>query len=425
MNGVQSNDSKSFWWLQSVIAIAVLCFGGWAWSSVNLRPPMPTLNNIPRTIRPNFDMPLVVSDEQLQTVLYKLRPRFDGPPKTNFVDHALRMWGIEATFDGDDEAMSGVEMRNALLDQTEFAKNWGKHEPSLLQPSEHGIAVRTQEGRSSVSHVDHLLGSLSETGTPLEHPITLSTRQGTVTDLARHSFASFRLNQKEYEWTALTWALYARDDGDWFTHENQKVTLASMANRMMRQPLPDGVCYGQHRLYSLAIMLRVDSQMKAEGEQLFEPETRESVEAWLGNMTARLYRNQSTEGYWDGNWPDTKKSVPDPTTDPLSRRILATGHALEWWAMAPEHLHPPRETIVRAGQWLSQTISGMDDRLIQKNYTFLSHAGRALALWRAKFPHEVELGMNSSADPAIGLELELESDAEESMPVLELQDSAQ
>jgi len=404
----KTSESKSFWWMQSLIAIAVLGFGGWTWSSVNFRPAMPALNNMPRTVRPNYDMPLVVSDEQLKTVLYKLRPKFDGPPKTNFVDHALRMWGVEATFSGDDDGvMSGLEMRKALLDQTEFAKNWGKHTPSLLQPSENGIAVRTQEGRSSVSHVDHLLGSLSETGTPLEYPIVLSDRQGTVTDLARHSFASFRLNQKEYEWTALTWALYAHDDGDWFTHENQKVTLASMADRMMRQPLPKGVCYGQHRLYSLAIMLRVDSQMKAEGKKLLEPETRESIEAWLGDMTARLYRNQATEGYWDGNWPNINKPVPDPTTDPLSRRILATGHTLEWWAMAPESLHPPRETIVRAGQWLSRTISGMDDRLIQKNYTFLSHAGRALALWRAKFPHEVEL------------------DAEDQdLPILEMQDSA-
>ena len=159
----------------------------------------------------------------------------------------------------------------------------------------------------------------------------------------------------------------------------------------MRQPLPDGVCYGNHRLYSLTIMLRVDSQWQQDGKRLFEPETRQAVEDWLSDKTARLYRNQSTAGYWDGNWPDLDVDIPDPNTDPLSRRILATGHALEWWAMAPKKLHPPRETIVRAGQWLTQTISGMDERTVQKNYTFLSHAGRALALWRGKFPHEVDL----------------------------------
>ncbi len=73
-------------------------------------------------------------------------------------------------------------------------------------------------------------------------------------------------------------------------------------------------------------------------------------------MTSRLYETQSQHGYWDGNWPDNSAAVPDPTTDERSRRILATGHALEWWAMAPESLHPPRETIVRAAQWLFVTI---------------------------------------------------------------------
>lgn len=350
---------------------------------------MPSLNNQPRIVRPQFDIPLVVSDQQLRTVLNQLRPSFPGPPKTNFVDHALRMWGIQATFD--DDSMSGITMRDALLDQNRFVENWGKQTPSLLEPSEFGVAVRTQEGRSTVSHVDHLLGSLSEIGTTLDHPIVLPNGNGTVSDLANHTFRSFRLNQKEYEWTALAWALYAAEPSDWFTRENQRISFDLMAKRMMRQPLPDGVCYGNHRLYSLTVMLRVDSKLQQDGTSLVEPETRQHIEDWLGDKTARLYRNQSTEGYWDGNWPDLDVDVPDPSTDPLSRRILATGHALEWWAMAPQNLHPPRETIVRAGQWLSKTISGMDKRTVLKNYTFLSHAGRALALWRGKFPHEVDL----------------------------------
>ena len=69
-----------------------------------------------------------------------------------------------------------------------------------------------------------------------------------------------------------------------------------------------------------------------------------------------------------------------------SRKILATGHALEWWAFAPESVHPPRETMVKAGQWLVKTVDEMSDRDIASSYTFLSHAGRSLALWRGKFP---------------------------------------
>ena len=57
--------------------------------------------------------------------------------------------------------------------------------------------------------------------------------------------------------------------------------------------------------------------------------------------------------------------------------------------MAPEELQPPREVMVRAGQWLAREIEVMDQETVLRNYTFLSHAGRALALWRGGFPCQV------------------------------------
>jgi hypothetical protein len=59
--------------------------------------------------------------------------------------------------------------------------------------------------------------------------------------------------------------------------------------------------------------------------------------------------------------------------------------------MAPRESHPPRDTLVRAGQWLVATIEEMSDDTIAANYTFLSHAGRALALWRGKQVADVDL----------------------------------
>ena len=100
-------------------------------------------------------------------------------------------------------------------------------------------------------------------------------------------------------------------------------------------------------------------------------------------------RNQHADGYWDKNWHNLKADAKDEDMalgGPLPRRILATGHALEWWAMAPEELHPPRDTLIRAGQWLVREIDQMSDKSIADNYTFLSHAGRALALWRGETP---------------------------------------
>lgn len=333
---------------------------------------------------------MVVSDEQLQVVLTKIHPKFPTlPPKTNFVDHALRMWGTTIEFD--DFSLSGSQLRELLLNHDVFSQAWGENEPPLLSDSEYGVSVRTQEGRSTVSHVDHLIGTLSEVGTSRDHPIRLNSRNGTVQELHDHMFKSFRLNQKEYEWTALAWAFYANGPSSFYTSDRQEISFDSLAKRMMRQDQPQGVCYGQHRLYSMTIMLRADDQAKQEGQPLLKPETRTEIIDYLKSMTASLYRSQSLEGYWDANWPDTTKPIGDAQTDPLSRRILATGHTLEWWAMAPKELHPPRETITRAGQWLARVVGEMDANKIEKNYTFLTHAARSLALWRGKLPDQADI----------------------------------
>ncbi len=367
-------------------------------STVNHRPLMPRLHENPRTIRPLHNYDFVISDHQLSEVLHQLRPKFspDKPPKTNYVDHALRFWRTKINFN--DQSLDGAELRELLVNHKAFAKAWGANEPPLLTVTDDGIAVRTQQGRSTVSHVDHLLGSLAEVGTPLSYQISAADVDGRLIDMVRDAVMNFSLNQREYEWTTLALAHYAADRSSWFSREGQEINYDYLAKRIMRETQPDGVCYGQHRLYTLTMLLRIDQQMRRQAKSrdsqqskpgLISTQTHSAIMDYLGQMTSRAYQNQSTEGWWDGNWPDLETPVPDPGTDATSRKVLATGHMLEWWAMAPKELHPPRETIVRAAQWLSRTIIEMNPERIERNYTFLTHAGRALALWRGGFADEL------------------------------------
>lgn len=394
MKRVATNRRLTHWlFVVSQVAFwGVSVCGGTYWATTsNSHTILPRLNNRPRLVRPEFDYPFVVSDEQLAEVLEKLHPKFAQlPTKVNFVDHGVRLWGPLATFD--DGALSGQQMLNMLLNHGVFAKTWGPTAPPLLQHTDYGIEVTTQQGSATVSHVDHLMGTIAELGLPLESRIVASDGPGTIRDLLQHGLLSFQLNQHEYEWTALATALYATSDADWRTLEGELVDFNRLAERLMRQEQPLGVCYGQHRLYTLAMFLRIDEQMRGESppRRLLSAESRHEVFVYLREMTRKLYETQSVDGFWDGNWPNPQQAVRDPETDVLSRRILATGHALEWWAMSPEELHPPRETIVRASQWLASTIVGMDAVQIEKNYTFLTHAGRALALWRGCSAAEFE-----------------------------------
>ena len=392
---------KQFLSVQTLLLIGFsLCSWNW-YSAANHRPTLPQFNDAPRTIRPEYDNPFVVSDEQLRQVLAKTQPRFlKKPTKVNFIDHGIRLWGSQVEFS--DDSIDGPEMLNVLLDDREFRKKWGENAPALLRHTDTGIGVLTQQGRTTVSHVDHMMGTLAEIGVPLSKEVITRDGTGHVSDLLKDAVLNFQLNQREYEWTALAAAFYVVDASPWYSDEGQKIDFDTMAVRIMRQRQPLGVCYGQHRLYTLVMLLRIDEQIRNESfTGLLSDSMVGRVKDYLFETTRSLYRTQSLEGYWDGNWPDTKLEIPDPSTDELSRRILATGHVLEWWAMAPDELHPPRESIVRGAQWLARVIVEMDQQQIEKNYTFLTHAARSLALWRGKFADEVELDYPSQSEQFI------------------------
>lgn len=380
--------------LQGGIFLAAAFFAWQRSDAFHRRATLPATNNQPRVVRPLYDYDFVISDGQLAEVLRKLHPKFQShPAKINFVDHALRMWGADAVFT--DDSLSGRQMLSLLLNHDAFQKQYDANLP-LLQRSPQGIAVTTQAGRASVSHVDHLMGTLAEVGIPLTQSIHTASGSATVGDIYTNALSTFRLNQREYEWTTLAAAFYGRDGEGWVSGEGQSLNFDLLAERLIRQPQPQGVCYGQHRIYTLVMLIRIDDQVRAESspesvaKRLLSDETRSNIHHYLLGMTQRLYHTQSEEGYWDGNWPDLQQKIPDPDNSPISRRILATGHVLEWWAMAPEELHPPRDTIVRAAQWLAREIIVMDPETVEKNFTFLTHAGRALALWRGSLPFEFE-----------------------------------
>ncbi|UUO07968.1 hypothetical protein M4951_06540 [Blastopirellula sp. J2-11] len=371
--------------VQAVLLATVFAGVGWALSRDHRQsaPRLPSLRNTAELVSPQYDMPELITDDQLRTVLVRLRPRLrHQQPKINHVDHALRFWGADAKF-ADPECLSGEEMRKMLTDMSVFHEYWGDASRDLITPGEMGWGVRTQQGAATSSHVDHTLATLAEIGTPLDYAIQSGETSLTLRDLLIGALRDFRLNQQEYEWTTISAATFAADNSPWVSREGERITFDQMARRLMRQQWVQGVCYGNHRLFTLAALLRLDEQV-----EIFEDNaTRDEIIAHLTDATRRLIESQNEAGYWDQNWYNAERAPTDEgLTDPLSRRLLATGHALEWWAIAPAAVQPPRETKIRAGQWLATEVEKMSDDVIRDNYTFLSHVGRALALWRGALP---------------------------------------
>ncbi|MFW6124849.1 MAG: hypothetical protein ACOC46_01765 [Pirellulales bacterium] len=376
------------------LQVAVLAVGS-AWAAWHIAAyrreralPAPP-RNASLTVGPLYDDPSVVALQQLRVVLDRLKPRFrDGPPNINHVDHALRFWGVGATFD-DPACLSGREMRQLLVDTRQFRALEGADAAPLLIDAGPGVRVRVQEGLASSSHVDHTLATLAEVGTSLSFAIVTPRRRTTYRALLEQSLRDFSLNQIEYEWSAIAYGLFLPPTRRWISREGQEITFDRLAGRIMREDLPDGVCAGNHRMQALVVLLRVDSDWR-----ILSAPVRRRVEAYLKDVTRRLVEHQAEDGYWKSNWPTGSPAAredgqEDSAADDLATRILATGHPMEWWALAPPELLPPRHVRQRAGQWLVRTIQNLTPEQIDLYYTFLSHAGHALSLWRGREPAQV------------------------------------
>ena len=122
-------------------------------------------------------------------------------------------------------------------------------------PTRTGVRVRTKEGNLSSSHVDHTMASLAEVGTPLNFPIETPDGLSVYRSIVEQALRDFSLNQVEYEWSGLTFALFMPPDTAWTTSEGQRLSFDILARRIMRERLPRGVCFGNHRLYTVASLV--------------------------------------------------------------------------------------------------------------------------------------------------------------------------
>jgi hypothetical protein len=392
--------------LQLALLAGAVSWGVWqARADLGTRA-LPTLRTQPYVVPPLYDDPSVVSDQDLLRVLPRLGLRDKGAKTViGHVEHGLRAWGPGVRF-ADPSFLSGADMLRLLTDNWRFLGTYGPGERSLLyagsngettgstaRDGEQGVRVRVLEGIASSPHVDHLLATLAEVGTTLDTSIVAPGQRTTLRAVLEQSLRTFDLNQAEYEWSSLAYALYLPPTRSWRTSEGREMTFDRLAERIMREELPRGVCAGNHRLHTLVIFLRVDDRMAQANEpRILSPATRRQVISYLRAATAMLVRHQHPDGFWNGDWPTAAPASSEPsgrTGDRLSDRLIVTGHALEWWSLSPPEILPPRAVRVAAAHWLVRTIDGMSADQIQTNFSFLSHAGRALAQWRASTPAEI------------------------------------
>jgi len=383
----QTRQSKFGFWLVQAIVVAGLgvsvARGGLGRVDVRLWPRAPREvvhieREKPLRMESLYDDPLVVSDDELTAVLKQVQPRFS--PKSlrpNYVEHALRIWGEDARF-SDPEVLSGAQLRDVLIDNGRYLASWGDRVKPLLVESREGVEVRWGREEGASVHHDHWLACLTEAGVSLHEPVyTPSQHVRTINDAVQQALRDFKVDEREVEWSAMGFGLWLPPVRSWQTADGRIVSFDMIAKRLMRGDKRLGVCSGTHRLYSIVLLLRLDGLYS-----ILSDEVRGEMLAHMRGVRQLLVESQFEDGHWPSNWDRGAEAVNKPIDDPLQKRVIATGHHLEWLAIAPEELHPPREQIRKAARWAIDTTVSRTPAQILEHYTFYSHVGGALSLWR-------------------------------------------
>lgn len=353
--------------------------------AVGLPTPVPGVEvprSTPLIIEPLYNDPEVVSDEELAAVLWKVLPRFsDKQLKPNYVEHALRTWWIKAEF-RDPGVMSGAAMKDYLVDHGKYLASWGTDVAPLLEQYNDGVGIRWGKTEGASVHHDHWLASLTEAGVSIDQPVfTPSRHDQSIRDVLLRALRDFRLDEVETEWTPLATGLWLAPQTGWTNAEGRQITFDLLADRLMRGERSLGVCIGTHRVYSLMVLVRLDDEY-----HILTPAARERAWTYLTEVRDAIAVSQFPDGHWPSNWHLGAAALKNPVADELYKQVIATGHHLEWLAIAPPELHPPRECILKAADWVIRTTREQSVDDILQRYTFFSHVGNALSLWRKTHP---------------------------------------
>jgi hypothetical protein len=278
--------------------------------------------------------------------------------------------------------MSGEKMKDFLVDHGRYLASWGEEVKPLLVERPTGVTIRWGREKGGSVHHDHWLACLTEAGVNLNEAVFTPTRRDmTMNDVVQEALRDFRLDERETEWSAMAFGLWIPPAKSWQTASGRTLTFDDLARRLLRGHKRFGVCSGTHRLYSMMVLLRLDDEF-----EILSKQVRGDVYHHLENVRDLLKIAQFENGVWPANWMDGANAVENPAMLEEYKNVIATGHHLEWLAIAPKDLHPPREMILKAADWIIENTTSKTEEEIASKFTFYSHVGSALALWRKTRP---------------------------------------
>ena len=363
---------------------------------------------LPLDIKPYAFYRDLLTDEELGAIVAAADPCWRSPNVGQFL-HSIRLWGANAPFErawqlpGEAHLnlYSPQDQLKALLHHPEFTHVFANESSirTLLSIGDAGISVMTNSDSEVASqagqyHVDKLLQVLAEVGMPESSPVIPRSigdagREWTIADIINESLWKFSFNQ-EAEFTISAYARWLLPPARWKNRFDEQCSLDSLVNALLDSSQKGHACVGLHLPYALVSAYRAN-----QAAPFLSPSTVGRIEDRMREISQLLTLVQRADGSWNPDWnghfdrdPNDGRWYLDQSPFP---EIYATGHHLEWIALAPLELGPPPDVVQRAVDYLKNAITSMPQPFFYHAdvYPLGSHAIRALCLLRGVTPAEI------------------------------------
>ena len=279
--------------------------------------------------------------------------------------HALRLWGPAARTGGEGRAIDLVTREDAAARAVGFP---------VHQPTPHGVEFRTAvtPGGYGEQHWGQTMASLAEAGVGSDQPV--GPEGATVRDVVRSHAANFTWDLAEFEWVAVGFALYLPPHPHWVNKHGRPATFDQLMERLCEAPDGRGACFGTHVNYAVTTLLRADDR-----ERILGPAARRHGVERLRRAVGRLATTQSVDGSWDPKAVFPLRADGEPV--PAGRLVL-TGHAVEWMALAPRDVPVPGPVVRAAVEYLTANLLTAGRSDLERYYCPYTHAARGVRLWQ-------------------------------------------
>jgi hypothetical protein len=231
--------------------------------------------------------------------------------------------------------------------------------------------LQARIGPGLQGHAGQFLAMLAQCRVASDFEIRVDGRHFTIDDLIELEKQTCEPNS-ELTFKLIGLSHYLASDATWRDQRGRQWSIPLLIQQELAQPINGVTCGGTHRLMGLSFAVH---KRRKRGEPV--DGQWQQAEAFVRDYQRLAFRLQNRDGSFSTNFFRGRGDQRDP-----NRRLLTTGHILEWLVFSLPARQLSERRVVHAVQYLTSLL--INDRFYDWETGPRCHAVRALALYDAR-----------------------------------------